>query len=113
MFFTFVLAYVVLAVATTKASESWRTKHRFHLGLSIASCMTAGGFAIGGISGGVLNPAIALGIATESFHWGSLLTYILWQASGALLAGVCFRITHPEEFNGPNQDESKVETTTF
>merc|ERR1719316_2264161 len=49
--FTFVLCFVVLCVATVKEPS----KDMF--GLAIASCVTAGGYAIGAVSGGSLNPA--------------------------------------------------------
>merc|ERR1719298_212262 len=48
--FTFVLCFVVLCVATVKEPS----KDIF--GLAIASCVTAGGYAIGSVSGGSLNP---------------------------------------------------------
>merc|ERR1719149_451024 len=54
--FTFVLCFVVLSVATTKAPS----KDMF--GLAIGSCVTVGGCAIGAISGGSLNPAVSWGI---------------------------------------------------
>merc|ERR1719263_1777709 len=56
--FTFLLCYVVLCVA---CSERTKTSHMF--GLAIGSCVTVGGCAIGGISGGSLNPAVSFGIA--------------------------------------------------
>merc|ERR1719321_1852699 len=47
--FTFVLCFVVLSVATVDApSEDM-------FGLAIGSCVTAGGYAIGAVSGGSLN----------------------------------------------------------
>merc|ERR550514_1298130 len=58
--FTFVLCYVVLAVATVKEPS----KDMF--GLVIASCVTAGGYAIGAVSGGSLNPAVSFGISSAN-----------------------------------------------
>ena len=52
--YTFVLCLVVLCVAV---SERTKASHMF--GLAIGSCVTVGGFAIGGISGGSLNPAVS------------------------------------------------------
>ena len=52
--YTFVLCFVVLCVAV---SERTKASHLF--GLAIGSCVTVGGFAIGGISGGSLNPAVS------------------------------------------------------
>merc|ERR550537_1821209 len=58
--FTFVLCFVVLSVATTKEPS----KDMF--GLAIASCVTAGGYAIGAVSGGSLNPAVSFGISSAN-----------------------------------------------
>merc|ERR1740115_262280 len=55
--FTFVLAFVVLSVATVKNSLSQ------YFGFAIGMCVTVGGNAIGKISGGALNPAVAIGIS--------------------------------------------------
>merc|ERR1711982_171778 len=63
IFFTFLLAYVVLSVATVEMPLSE------YFGLAIGSCVTAGGYAIGAISGGSLNPAVSFGIGVS----GSLL----------------------------------------
>merc|ERR1719271_2244779 len=49
--FAFVLCYVVLCVASVKEPS------QDMFGLAIASCVTAGGYAIGAVSGGSLNPA--------------------------------------------------------
>merc|ERR1719352_127256 len=57
--FTFLLCYVVLCCAV-----SAKTKSSEMFGLAIGSCVTVGGFAIGAISGGSLNPAVSIGITT-------------------------------------------------
>jgi len=109
---TAVLAYVVLATATTKPPASQRTKQNFFFGLAIASAVTAGGFAVGPISGGELNPAVALGIATASSAYspagsgmtGSTLTNFLifafYELAGGCFASLVFRVTHAGEFGG-------------
>merc|ERR1719321_1668549 len=55
--YTFVLAFVVLSVATVKTPLSQ------YFGLTIGSCVTVGGIAIGNVSGGSLNPAVSTGIS--------------------------------------------------
>jgi aquaporin Z len=94
--FTFLLCYVVLAVATTSTAKSQ------FFGLAIASVVTAGGIAIGVISGGVLNPAVAFSVATTSaLAGGSLLNFIPYALSellGGALAAAVFRITRPSEY---------------
>lgn len=102
MFFTGVLAYTVLAVATTHQPQP------YNFGLTIASCVIAGGFAVGSITGGELNPAVSLGISFANLghkgygHQAPLVNFVpfgLWELSGGMIAAVIFRLTHPEEYN--------------
>lgn len=108
--YTFVLCYVVLACATISKPSSQLTKQNYYFGLAIASCVTAGGFAIGGVSGGELNPAVSTGIAVASSMYtpsgatmiGStgmnLLQLGAWEIAGGILASIIFRVTHAQEF---------------
>jgi len=93
--FTFLLCYVVLCVATTTNS----LKHFF--GLAIGSCVTAGGYAIGAVSGGSLNPAVSFGIALgHVVNGGGIVNatiYTIFELIGGVLAGVVFANTHPAE----------------
>jgi aquaporin Z len=107
LFFTFVLAYTVLAVATVSQPMLKKTTQCFYHGLAIAACVIAGGFAIGGVSGGVLNPAVSLGISVATLaketpdHQSVLVNFFpfsLWQLSGGIIAAVAFRATHSSEY---------------
>jgi len=104
--FTFLLAFVVLSVATTRLPESL-SKQNFHFGLAIGSCVTAGGFAAGAVSGGLLNPAVSLSIATLGmFSGGQLeitycLAFSLFQLAGGLLATAFFHVSHAAEYQKP------------
>eukprot|EP00747_Dinoflagellata_sp_TGD_P162061 gnl/TRDRNA2_/TRDRNA2_179240_c0_seq1.p1 gnl/TRDRNA2_/TRDRNA2_179240_c0~~gnl/TRDRNA2_/TRDRNA2_179240_c0_seq1.p1 ORF type:complete len:630 (+),score=130.85 gnl/TRDRNA2_/TRDRNA2_179240_c0_seq1:75-1964(+) len=104
--FTFVLAYIVLSVATVKYTGS---PSQLAFALAIGSCVTAGGLAIGSVSGGELNPAVALGIwqggaVYEGADKGGtditafLLISLIELTGGALASGV-FRLTHPDEYS--------------
>merc|ERR550514_1430557 len=90
--FTFVLCFVVLCVCTTDTPLK-----EFH-GLAIGSCVTVGGFAVGAVSGGALNPAVALGATlVHMVHGGSLingLSFAALECLGGTLAAVAFRATH-------------------
>lgn len=94
--FTFVLCTVVLSVATVEKPLSE------FFGLAIGSCVTAGGYAIGHISGGSLNPAVSVGISLSHVIQGGLfyncLFYSLFEFIGAGLAAAVFFGTHPSEF---------------
>mmetsp|Transcript_68807 Transcript_68807/g.201961 ORF Transcript_68807/g.201961 Transcript_68807/m.201961 type:complete len:449 (+) Transcript_68807:85-1431(+) len=88
--FTFVLCFVVLSVAISE-----KTSAPEFFGLAIGSCVTVGGFAIGGISGGSLNPAVSLGISCS--HLGAVWTgivYALFEFTGAFVASTAFKTTH-------------------
>merc|ERR1719274_581270 len=93
--FTFVLCFVVLSVATSKDASSQM------FGLAIGSCVTVGGNAIGGVSGGSLNPAVSFGIdlgsAWVNGAWNCLL-YTVYEFVGAAVAAGLFRACRPEEF---------------
>jgi len=94
--FTFVLCYVVLCVATVKEPS----KDMF--GLAIASCVTAGGYAIGAVSGGSLNPAVSFGISSANIinkgMFYNCLIYSAYEFVGAGLAAGVFHATHPDEY---------------
>merc|ERR550537_150766 len=90
--FTFVLCFVVLCAAV-----SAKTKTTQMFGLAIGSCVTVGGFAIGGISGGSLNPAVSFGIdaanAVKGGHFMNSLFYTTFELIGAGAATGAFYFT--------------------
>merc|ERR1719223_2235796 len=98
--FAFLLAFVVLSVATVESplSECF--------GLAIGSCVTAGGYAIGAVSGGSLNPAVSFGISASHAVFGgcagvfmNCLIYSVFEIIGGCIAAGVFRATHPSEFS--------------
>jgi aquaporin Z len=90
--FTFVLCFVVLNTAT--AAE---TAGNSFYGLAIGLTVTAGVYAVGSISGGVFNPAVAMGVVGLGIvPRGSLWIYLVAALAGAAAAAAVFRLTHPE-----------------
>jgi aquaporin Z len=90
--FTFVLCFVVLNTAT--AAE---TAGNSFYGLAIGLTVTAGVYAVGSISGGVFNPAVAVGVVGLGIvPLGSLWIYLVAALAGAAAAAAAFRLTHPE-----------------
>lgn len=90
--FTFVLCFIVLGAAVSRT-----TKSTTMFGLAIGACVTVGGNAIGAISGGCLNPAVACGIAlSHSVTGGAMafLAYTCFELVGAVAAAAVFTITH-------------------
>lgn len=86
--FTFGLVLVVLNVATDR-----RTEGNSYFGLAIGFTVMVAGFAVGDISGGVLNPAVAGGASIASLvtgggtgDIGNVLMYWVGPGVGALLA---------------------------
>src|ERR1700731_1531790 len=90
---TFALCYVVLNVATSKDQPS-----NGFFGLAIWFTVTAGAFAVGGISGGVFNPAVALGGATAGlFAWSTIWIYLLVELGAGIAAGLAFLALNPDD----------------
>lgn len=105
--FTFLLAYTVLAVATTPPTGEQKTRSNFYFALCIGSAVTVGGNAIGAVSGGELNPAVSLGISIANLvHSGTppppmfenSIIFGLWELAGGLLAALAFHFTHASEY---------------
>jgi aquaporin Z len=91
--FTFALAYVVLNVATAKG-----TSGNSFFGLAIGMTVMTGAFAVGGISGGAFNPAVAVGISTMGLiPWSSFWIYLVANLAGGAAAALTFRSLNPED----------------
>ena len=88
---TFALCYVMLNVATSKDQPG-----NGFFGLAIGFTVAAGAFAVGGISGGVFNPAVAFGGATAGlFAWSTIWVYLLVQLAAGVAAGLAFLALNP------------------
>jgi aquaporin Z len=93
LLFTAALCYVVLNVATSKSHPN----NSFY-GLAIGSTVMAGAAAVGSISGGAFNPAVALGAAVMGmFAWHTLWVYLLAQIIGGTAAGLAFVALNPDD----------------
>jgi len=91
LLFTFALAWVVLNVATSKDHPN----NSFY-GLAIGFTVMAGAFAVGGISGGAFNPAVAVGGAVMGlFAWSTLWIYLVVELVAGAIAGVVFLAINP------------------
>ncbi len=91
--FAFALCYVVLNVATSK-----ETAGNSYYGWAIGFTVLAGAYAVGTISGGAFNPAVALGLSVMKIaDWSSLWIYIVANLLGAVVAAFIFKAAHPDE----------------
>ena len=93
LLFTFALAFVVLSVATAKGTEG----NSFY-GLAIGLTVMAGAFAVGGVSGGVFNPAVAVGISLMGLStWADIWVYLVANFAGGAAAAFVFKFVNPPE----------------
>jgi len=91
--FTLALVYVVLNVATAKGTEG----NSFY-GLAIGGTVFVGAVAVGSISGGGFNPAVALGLSISGqFDWANLWLYIVAPIVGAVVAALLFRVLNTDD----------------
>jgi aquaporin Z len=89
--FTFALVFVVLNVATAK-----NTSGNSFYGLAIGFTVMTGAFAVGDISGGVFNPAVAIGISMMGLaSWANIWIYFVAQFAAGVAAALCFRAVSP------------------
>ncbi len=89
--FTFALVYVVLNSATAKG-----TANNSFYGLAIGFTVLTGAFAVGDISGGAFNPAVAVGITKMGLApWSSLWIYLVADLIGGAVAAIIFRALNP------------------
>jgi aquaporin Z len=97
-FFTFALVYVVLNVATSKDQPG----NQF-FGLAIGFTVVTGVAAVGSISGGAFNPAVAFGAMLMGLiNWGDFYIYLIGNLLGGALAAVAFRYLNPDDvLEGP------------
>jgi aquaporin Z len=90
--FTFALCYVVLNVATADAT----TGNSFY-GLAIGFTVLTGAYAVGPISGGAFNPAVAVGITVMGLSsMANIWIYLVANFAGAALAAGVFQFINSD-----------------
>eukprot|EP00929_Paragymnodinium_shiwhaense_P064259 TRINITY_DN3217_c0_g2_i1.p1 TRINITY_DN3217_c0_g2~~TRINITY_DN3217_c0_g2_i1.p1 ORF type:complete len:468 (+),score=89.41 TRINITY_DN3217_c0_g2_i1:76-1479(+) len=95
LIFTFVLVYVVLCAVLSRGT-GWQKNFA---GLIVGSCVTVGGFAAGGVSGGYLNPAVAFAIGVTSGTFMDALMYFAVEIVAGILAVGAFLVTHAADYS--------------
>jgi aquaporin Z len=105
--FTFALVYVVLNAATAEGTSG----NSFY-GLAIGMTVMTGAFAVGDISGGAFNPAVALGISILGLSsWSNIWIYLAANFGAAVVAAVVFNLINPPAQTTPiATDEPPYET---
>jgi aquaporin Z len=84
--FTFAIAFVVLNVATARSTEG-----NNYFGFAIGFTVLAGAYAVGSVSGGVFNPAVAVGITIMGVsELSSIWIYLVATLAGGAVAALAF-----------------------
>jgi aquaporin Z len=92
-FYTFALAWVVLNVATARGTAG----NSFY-GLAIGFTVLVNAYAIGGVSGGAINPAVAIGAtAMGLLTVANIWIYLLAEFAGAAVAALTFKAVNPQD----------------
>jgi aquaporin Z len=93
LLFSFALCYVVLNVATAKANAN----NSFY-GLAIGFTVVVGAFAVGGISGGAFNSAVAVGAAAmKMLNFADIWIHISANLAGGAAAAGVFKFANPTD----------------
>ena len=91
--FTFALAYVVLNCATAKG-----TLDNSFYGLAIGFTVLAGIFAVGSISGGAFNPAVAVGASVMKLvNLRDIWIHVVAEVAAGILGGLTFKFLNPTD----------------
>lgn len=91
--FTFALCFVVLNVATTKG-----TAGNSYFGWAIGFTVLVGAYAVGAISSGAFNPAVALGITILNLSlWSNLWIFFVANLLGGAVAALVVNATEREK----------------
>ena len=91
--FTFALCLVILEVATSKA-----TKGNSYYGIAVGLIVMGGTYAAGSISGGVFNPAVAVGIIIMGIaDPSSIWIYLCANSIGGFFAPAIYKLIHSDE----------------
>jgi aquaporin Z len=94
---TFALGFVVLNVATSR-----HTAGNSFYGLAIGGTVLTGALSVGSISGGVFNPAVAVGVSAAGLvSWSMLPLYLVAQVVAGAAAGAAFRVLNRDDLAEP------------
>jgi len=98
LLFTTALVFVILNTASSKQDEG-----NNYFGLAIGFTLMSAAFAIGGVSGCCLNPAVAFGVMLSNVvHTGTggkyFLLYTIVPFLGGIFGAILFRIVRAAEY---------------
>lgn len=107
--YTFLLAFTVLTVATTK-----KHANNQYYGLCIGGVVIVAATAVGSVSGGAFNPAVGLSKSIVGLFGGSekaaaiqwFWIYLVFPMLGGFCAALAFKFFHPDEIE-PQSTQAK------
>ena len=87
------MVWVVLNTATVKSVAG-----NSYFGLAIGFTVLAGAFAVGDVSGGAFNPAVAVGAMMMGLlPWSQLWLYLIAEIAAGAVAALVFRAVVRDE----------------
>lgn len=93
LLFTFALVWVFLNVTTSRGTAG----NSFY-GLAIGFTVVAGMYAIGPVSGGMFNPAVAIGLTLMGLStWSDLWVFLVANFGGAAIAAFAYKLVNTED----------------
>ena len=107
MLFTLALCTTYLQVCTSRAHAG-----NSYSGMACGFIVLASVLAVGGISGGCLNPALG-STAMLQFKGADIPLYWIAPCTGGLLAGLSFRLTNAAEFPAQRGGETLLKLSTL
>ena len=85
-----------LCLCRVEHRDRGRDLREFIYGLAIGMTVMTGAFAVGDISGGAFNPAVALGITVMGISsWNNIWMYLVADLAGGAVAAVIFLLVNP------------------
>lgn len=91
--YTFALCYVVLNIATAKG-----TSGNSAYGLAIGFTVLTGAYAVGGISGGAFNPAVAVGVTVMGLQsMANIWIFLVANLTGGVAAATIFKAINSQD----------------
>ena len=91
--FTFALVFVVINTATARGTSG----NSFY-GLAIGFTVVAGAFAMGSVTVGAFNPAVAVGVSVMGMvAWSQLWVFLVANFLGAAAAALTFKFLCPND----------------
>jgi aquaporin Z len=106
--FTFALVYVVLHVATARDTAG----NSFY-GLAIGMTVMTGAYAVGNVSGGAFNPAVAVGLSVMGLStWANVWIFFLAELVGGASAALVFGLVDPAAREVQKEISATFDATT-